>query len=97
MLSDLTLKHFNIDSEEAFFWGVHDQGEIDLFWQKNGKRFGVEFKFTSSPKPTPSMNYALKYLNLNKLICVHPGEKNFSLTENIFACSLSKLDDISLV
>lgn len=90
------LKYFEVDSEDAYFWAVHEQGELDLFFQKNGKRIGVEFKFTSSPEYTSSMKFAIKHLKLDLLICLHSGEKKFNLAENVIASSLNKLGDISL-
>ncbi len=88
------LQHFQIESEDAYFWAVHEQGELDLFFQKNGKRIGVEFKFSSSPEYTGSMLYAFEHLKLDLLICLYPGEKIFKLKENAIACGLEKLEDI---
>ena len=48
-------QHFELEANEIFFWAVHGQGEIDLFFFQGRKRFGVEFKFTSAPKLTKSM------------------------------------------
>jgi predicted AAA+ superfamily ATPase len=90
------LQYFNIESEEAFFWAVHEQGELDLFFQKNGKRIGVEFKFTNSPKLTSSMEYAINHLNLDLLICIHSGDKKFKLSEKVITCGLNKLGEITL-
>ena len=85
------LNHFKIESEDAYFWAVHEQGELDLFFQKNGKRIGVEFKFTSSPMVTPSMSFAIENLNLDLLICIHSGEKKFKLAKKIEALGLNDL------
>jgi uncharacterized protein len=90
------LKHFAIESEDAYFWAVHEQGELDLFFQKNGKRIGVEFKFSSSPEYTKSIDYALKNLKLDLIICVNTGEKKFLLKENVIACGLAKIGEISI-
>jgi len=90
------LKHFNIESEDVYFWAVHEQGELDLFFQKDGKKIGVEFKFTSSPEYTKSMDFSLKNLKLDLLICINTGEKNFSLSSNVIACGLNKMGEISL-
>ena len=90
------LKHFQVENEDAYFWAVHEQGELDLFFKKNGKRIGVEFKFSSSPKLTQSMSYCIEQLKLDTLICIHSGEKKFNLTEEIIACGLNKLHNINL-
>ena len=91
------LKHFNIENEDAFFWGVHEQGELDLFFQKEGKRIGVEFKFTSSPEYTKSMEFAMIHLKLDQLICIYTGEKKFLLADKVIACGLNKLKEINLL
>lgn len=88
------LQYFQIDNEDAYFWAVHEQGELDLFFQKNGKRVGVEFKFSNSPEYTKSMSYALEHLKLDLLICLYPGEKKFKLKGNVIASGLMKLGDI---
>lgn len=88
------LQYFQIDNEDAYFWAVHEQGELDLFFQKNGKRVGVEFKFSNSPEYTRSMSYALEHLKLDLLICLYPGEKIFKLKNNVIATGLGKLSEI---
>lgn len=90
------LGHFEIEQEEAYFWAVHEQGELDLFFIKNGKRIGVEFKFSDSPKKTSSMSFSMSNLKLDLLICIHSGEKKFMLDENIVACSLNRLEEIEI-
>lgn len=90
------IQHFDLESEEAYFWSVHEQGELDLFFQKNGKRVGVEFKYTSSPELTPSMKYSIENLRLDQLFCIHSGEKKFALAENVVATSLGKVSEIAL-
>lgn len=90
------INHFEIASEDAYFWAVHEQGELDLFFQKDGKRVGVEFKFTASPELTPSMNYSIEHLNLDLLICIHSGEKKFKLGEKVIACGLNKLGEVEI-
>lgn len=90
------INHFEIASEDAYFWAVHEQGELDLFFQKNGKRIGVEFKFTASPEITPSMNYSFEHLNLDLLVCIHSGEKKFKLCEKVIACGLNKLGEVEV-
>ncbi len=68
--------------EECFFWGIHNQAELDLLILKNGKRIGFEIKYTDHPKLTRSMQIALNTLNLDELIVIIPGEFNFPIAEN---------------
>jgi hypothetical protein len=65
-------------------------GELDLFFQKNRKRVGIEFKFSNSSKYTKLMSYALEDMTLVLLICLNPGEKIFKFIENVIASGLMK-------
>jgi predicted AAA+ superfamily ATPase len=69
--------------EDTFFWGVHQQGELDLLIFKNGKRIGFEFKYTDSPKFTSSMKLAKDVLKLDELLVVHPGNAAFPLENGV--------------
>lgn len=71
--------------EECYFWGTQGGAELDLLIMKNGKRHGYEFKYTDSPKITPSMKIAAQDLKLDHLYVVYPGEHTFQLAENITA------------
>ena len=82
---------WNLKHDEAYFWGVHNQGELDLFFQKNTRRYGVEFKHSGAPRLTPSMLYSLEHLKLDFLYCVHSGEKKFPLHPKVMACGLNSL------
>ena len=85
------------DIDEAYFWAVHSQGELDLFFQKNGKRYGVEFKFSESPKISHSMKYSLKHLKLDQLYCIYLGDQVIHLQKNILACGLRTLKKINII
>ena len=58
---------------------------------KGGKRYGFEFKLTSSPRISPSMRIALRDLELERLWVVHPGEGIWPLDERIEAISSREL------
>lgn len=77
-----------LKEDECFFWSIHNGPELDLVYEKNGKRYGCEFKFTDSPKTTKSMFSALEELSLEKITVIYPGKKNFSLDKNIEAQAL---------
>ena len=79
------------DIDEAYFWAVHNQCELDLFFQKDGKRYGVEFKFSESPQISRSMEYSFKHLHLDQLYCIYPGDQIIPLQKNILACGLKNL------
>jgi predicted AAA+ superfamily ATPase len=80
---ELIIRHHKAYSEEVYFWGIHNQAELDLLIIKNGKRYGFEFKYSEAPKITSSMELAMKFLNLHSLTVIYPGGKNYKLSENI--------------
>ena len=77
--------------EECFFWGTHGGGEVDLLVIRGGKRLGFEFKRTSAPKLTRSMNTVIEDLGLSSLTVVHAGSRSFPLASRIDAVSIHSL------
>ena len=77
--------------EEAYFWSVHSQGELDLMIVKDGRRLGFEFKYADSPKMTPACHMALEHLKLDQLTLVCPGEAEHELADNLRVRGLSRL------
>jgi predicted AAA+ superfamily ATPase len=72
-----------VSDEETYFWGVHNQAELDLLLFRNGKRQGFEVKYTATPKVTSSQRIALEQLNLDSLTIVCPGNANYPLDKKI--------------
>lgn len=77
--------------EEAYFWGVHSQGELDLMIVKEGRRLGFEFKFADSPKLTPACRMALDCLKLDQLTLVCPGDAAHELEAKVRVRGLSRI------
>ena len=77
--------------EECYFWATHGGAELDLFVLRGRRRYGFEFKRTTSPRVTPSMRSALSDLKLNRLDVIHAGENTFPLSEKIRAVSWQRL------
>jgi len=77
--------------EEAYFWGVHSQGELDLMLVKDGQRLGFEFKFSDSPRLTPACRMALDCLKLDQLTLVCPGDAAHELEAKVRVRSLSRI------
>jgi predicted AAA+ superfamily ATPase len=77
----------------AWFWRTQAGAELDLFVQRGGRRFGFEFKYTSSPKTSHSMHVAIEDLRLDELFVIVPGTKNFPLTEKIKVRGLARLQE----
>ncbi len=82
---------YHIPNEQCFYWGIHQQAELDLFIMQEGKRIGFEFKYQDAPKKTPSMMYALEYLKLDQLYVVYPGKTQYKLAEKILVINLENL------
>ena len=77
-----------LQPDDAWFWATHQGAEIDLVLRKNGQMVGVECKRTDAPRMTPSIRTALLDLNLDRVIVVYPGNKRFSLSEQVEAVPL---------
>ena len=65
---------------DAYFWSTYSGAEVDLFFIKNGKRHGVEFKYSEAPKATKSMYVAIEDLSLDHLWVVYPGKDIYPLS-----------------
>jgi uncharacterized protein len=68
---------------QAFFWATHSGAEVDLFFIHHGRRYGIECKFSETPKVTKSMNQALESLNLAHLWIINPGEHAYPISKQI--------------
>ena len=77
--------------DEAYFWATHAGAELDLLMLKDGRRVGVEFKRSDAPQLTASMRIALQDLALDRLYVVYPGDRRYSLAQNVQAVPLSAL------
>jgi predicted AAA+ superfamily ATPase len=83
--------------EEAYFWSVHSQGELDLMIVKDGRRLGFEFKYADSPKMTSACHMALEHLKLDQLTLVCPGDAAHELDAKVRVCGLSRLASSGLL
>lgn len=73
----------SVKPAQAFFWATHTGAEVDLFFISRGRRYGIECKFSETPKITKSMNQALESLNLTHLWIIYPGEHAYPLSKQI--------------
>ncbi len=80
-----------VQPDDAWFWATHQGAEIDLLLRKHGQMVGVECKRTDTPRMTPSIRTALSDLNLDRVIVVYPGDKRFSLSDQVEAMPLKYL------
>ena len=80
-----------VDEEEAFFWGVHNQAELDLMVFNKGRRLGFEVKYSDAPRVTSSQKQALELLGLESLTLVIPGSADYPLTDKIQVVGLNRI------
>lgn len=79
---------------EAYYWATYSHAELDLFFILNGRRFGIEFKFSEAPDKTRSMTIALESLKLDKLLIVYPGDKTWPINEKIMVCPITQVKEM---
>jgi predicted AAA+ superfamily ATPase len=82
------IRFHGVDAESCFFWGIHNQAELDLLIIKNGKKLGFEIKYADAPKMTKSMQIALDILELDSLSLIFPGKKKIPLMDKATAIGL---------
>ncbi|HED38102.1 MAG TPA: ATP-binding protein [Ignavibacteria bacterium] len=87
--------HLRIPPEKFYFWRTHNGAEVDLFWQKNGKNWAIEFKFADAPRMTKSIHAALRDLELEHLWIFYPGKDKYRLSEKVTVFPLSLLDEFN--
>ena len=85
------VRAINASNDQCYFWGVHAQGELDLLIQHKGNLEAFEFKFTSTPNVTNSMQLALKTLPITQITVVAPVETSFPIHERITVSPLTEL------
>jgi predicted AAA+ superfamily ATPase len=79
---------------EAYFWATHGAAELDLLFFANGKRYGIEVKFSEAPEVTHSMYSALQDLELEHLWVIYPGEQGYPVHEQMTVCPLRQIADL---
>jgi len=67
----------------SWFWATHNGAEIDLVLQLNGRLIGIECKRSDAPRMTPSMQHAMKDLQLERIVVIYPGDRTYRLSEHI--------------
>ena len=90
-LLEQVIQHLGAHPDECFFWSTHAGAEIDLLVVRGKRRWGYEFKRTSSPNTTKSMHIAIEDLGLDSLDVIHAGDRTFPMSEKIRAVAASDL------
>jgi predicted AAA+ superfamily ATPase len=76
---------------EAYFWGTHGGSELDLLFFHEGKRYGIEVKFSEAPEITRSMYTAIQDLRLAHLWVIYPGNQAYPAHERITVFPLQQV------
>ena len=80
------------EAPECYFWATHTGGELDLLVVRGERRMAFEFKYSSAPRVTRSMQAALDALDLDDITIVCPGESDsYPLTDRIRVTNLAQL------
>jgi predicted AAA+ superfamily ATPase len=79
-----------VAEEDVFFWGVHNQAELDLLLFREGRRDGYEVKYTDAPRVTTSHRMALELLRLDSLTVVIPGDADYPLGDGVRVLGLNR-------
>lgn len=74
----------------VYFWATHSGAELDLYFVAGGKNYGIEFKYSATPRMTRSMHSAINDLDLEHLWVIYPGEHSFPIHEKISVVPLDK-------
>ena len=74
---------------EAYFWSAYSGGEIDLIVEREGKRYGIEFKYSESPRIPPSIRSHAAKLKLEHVWVVCPAKKGFNVYDNVTVTSIA--------
>ena len=86
-----TIRSLGASEEEAFFWAVHQQCELDLLIVKDGRRVGFEFKYADAPRFDASTERVRDLLHLDELTIVCPGRRVFPVAPNVRVMGLAAL------
>jgi predicted AAA+ superfamily ATPase len=78
-------------SSKVYFWATHGGAEVDLFFSRRGRRFGVEAKFTEAPGITKSMQMGMEALKLNHLWVIYAGQHIYPMDKKITALPIKDI------
>jgi predicted AAA+ superfamily ATPase len=90
VLEEIIRRH-GAGPDECYFWGTHNEAELDLLIVKDGKRLGYEIKYSGSPRITKSMRIAQNDLQLDALSIIYPGRRKIALDQKISAIGFDTL------
>ena len=84
-----------LKKEEINFYATHSGAELDLLIRRNGKNWGIEFKYQDAPSKTRSMYSCIEDLDLEHLFVIYPGEKQYQIDEKISVLPLKQYGSLN--
>jgi uncharacterized protein len=85
-----------LKASQVYFWATHSGAELDLFFLFSGRRYGIECKFSESPRMTKSMHQAIESLGLDHLWIIYPGRDAYPLSDRASTWPLRDIAALSL-
>ena len=79
---------------DAWFWGAHGGGELDLLVIERGRRIGFEVKFNEAPRVTAAMRNAAETLALDHLFVVCPTPHAYPVDAGITVLPITEMVDL---
>jgi uncharacterized protein len=83
-----------IGARDTYYWGTHAGAELDLFFFRGGKRFGIEFKCNDAPTMTKSLHVAIASLGLERAWIIYPGFERYRIHDKVEALPLTEAPKI---
>ena len=80
---------------EPYFWRTHTGAELDLFWFRNGKPWGIEVRYTDAPKMTRSLHSVIGDLKPEHIWIIYPGKETWHVHPKITVLPLTGLSRIA--
>ena len=79
---------------QAYFWATHSGAEIDLLLFHQGRRYGIEIKYSDAPAITRSMRVAQADLALDHLLLIYPGRHRYPMDTAITAVPFNEIGSL---
>ena len=80
----------------AWFWGAHGGGELDLLVFDDGRRLGFEVKFSEAPVVTKPMRSVRRLLALDHLFLICPTRDAYPVDARISVLPVSDVPELRL-
>ena len=84
----------SLGGRDAWFWGAHGGGELDLLVIERGRRIGFEVKFNEAPRITAAMRNVAETLALDHLFVVCPTPHAYPVDAGITVLPITEVVDL---